>query len=138
MNGDLHQISRDPTTPDFVSQQEILLYLIASPPGGCRIQLNPIGDNCTLHVSGTDRPAAAVHQTTVVAATVRILEPTGNEATSPVILYTRDAGWSFRDAHTHDRGVRYLDLGAHTEAPSPDHESAVEIGSPKALACGVP
>jgi acetyl esterase/lipase len=80
----------------------------------------------------------ATTPTDVAAAQVRIVEPTGDEPTSPVILYARNTGWSFCDAHTHDRGVRYLDLGTHTEARSADHGAAAELGSRPALVCDVP
>jgi acetyl esterase/lipase len=56
----------------------------------------------------------------------------------PVILYTQDTGWTFRDAHTHDHCVRYLDLGAHTATIPPVHSVATEAGFPSALTCGVP
>jgi hypothetical protein len=46
-------------------------------------------------------------------------EPTGDEATFPVILYSLDSGWSFRDAHTHGHCVRPLDVGSHTPNLSP-------------------
>jgi acetyl esterase/lipase len=81
---------------------------------------------------------ATTTTTAVAAAQVRIVEPTGDEPTFPVILYARNTGWSFCDAHTHDRGVRYLDLGTHTEARLADHGAAAELGSPPALVCDVP
>jgi acetyl esterase len=91
MSGNPHRITREPATPDFVSQPEIPRYLTGSPPDG----------DCP-------QPDAA--------PTVWILKPTGHEPTFPVILYNQETGWVFRDAHTHGPGVRYLELGTHTES----------------------
>ena len=137
MYGDPHQVSGGPTTPGFVSEQEILLYLTASPPERGHTQLNWVEGNCTLHISGTDRSSATVHQAIVAVTRVRIHTPTGNEATFPVTLYTQDTGWTFRDVHTHDLCVRLLDLDAHTHVVSPTRVAAVETGSPRDQMRGV-
>ncbi len=137
MYGEPHQISRDPVAPGFVSEQEILLYLTASPPEGRQTQLNWIEGNCTLHISGTDRSSATINQAILAAVKLRILAPTGNEATFPANLYTQDTGWIFRDVHTHGHCVRLLDLGAHTHVVSPARAGAAQTGFSKALSCGV-
>ena len=42
----------------------------------------------------------------------RIVRPKGATGTLPVILYIHGAGWVFGNAHTHDRLVRELAVGA--------------------------
>jgi hypothetical protein len=60
-----------------------------------------------------------------------------DQATFPVLLYSRDTGWMFRDVHTHGYCVRYLDFGAHTTNSSREHGVVTRSGSPDALTCGV-
>src|SRR5690349_17014471 len=43
---------------------------------------------------------------------VRVIKPAGVAGTLPVILYIHGAGWVFGNAHTHDRLVRELAVGA--------------------------
>ncbi|MEU2289146.1 alpha/beta hydrolase, partial [Streptomyces sp. NPDC013178] len=42
----------------------------------------------------------------------RIVKPAGAQGTLPVVLYIHGAGWVFGNAHTHDRLVRELAVGA--------------------------
>jgi acetyl esterase len=42
----------------------------------------------------------------------RIVKPRDATGTLPVVLYIHGAGWVFGDAHTHDRLVRELAVGA--------------------------
>ena len=53
-----------------------------------------------------------VHGGPTGSVPVRIVKPQGTTAALPVILYTHGAGWVFGDAHTHDRLVRDLAVGA--------------------------
>ncbi|MDX2715831.1 alpha/beta hydrolase, partial [Streptomyces stelliscabiei] len=43
----------------------------------------------------------------------RVVRPAGALGTLPVILYIHGAGWVFGNAHTHDRLVRELAVGAN-------------------------
>ena len=113
MYGDPQQIYRGPETPAFVSEQEIL------------------------QISGTDRSSATINRAILAAAKVRILAPTGNEASFPVTLYSQDTGWIFRDVHTHGHCVRLLHLGAHTQVLSSARGAVAQTGFPKARTCGV-
>ncbi len=57
---------------------------------------------------------------------VRIVRPPDAAGTLPVILYVHGAGWVFGDAHTHDRLVRDLALGAHAAVVFPEYDRAPE------------
>ncbi|MGW4367670.1 alpha/beta hydrolase [Nocardia takedensis] len=63
---------------------------------------------------------------------VRIVKPVGAEGPLPVILYTHGAGWVFGDAHTHDRLVRDLAVGAHAAVVFPEYDRSPEARYPVA------
>jgi acetyl esterase/lipase len=57
---------------------------------------------------------------------VRIVRPPDAAGTLPVVLYVHGAGWVFGDAHTHDRLVRDLAVGAHAAVVFPEYDRAPE------------
>ena len=61
---------------------------------------------------------------------VRIVRPVDAAGTLPVILYVHGAGWVFGDAHTHDRLVRDLAVGAHAAVVFPEYDRAPEFQYP--------
>ncbi|MEP9361652.1 alpha/beta hydrolase [Nocardioides sp. CN2-186] len=61
---------------------------------------------------------------------VRIVRPRDAAGTLPVILYVHGAGWVFGDAHTHDRLVRDLAVGAHAAVVFPEYDRAPEYRYP--------
>ncbi|MEV4021078.1 alpha/beta hydrolase [Nonomuraea angiospora] len=65
---------------------------------------------------------------------VRIVRPAGStDQTLPVILYIHGAGWVFGNAHTHDRLVRDLAVGAGAAVVFPEYDRSPEVGYPVAL-----
>jgi acetyl esterase len=64
---------------------------------------------------------------------VRIVRPPDAAGTLPVILYVHGAGWVFGDAHTHDRLVRDLAVGAHAAVVFPEYDRAPEHRYPTQL-----
>ena len=63
---------------------------------------------------------------------VRIVKPHGATETLPVILYTHGAGWVFGDAHTHDRLVQDLAVGANAAVVFPEYDRSPEVHYPVA------
>lgn len=61
---------------------------------------------------------------------VRIVKPKGASGVLPVILYVHGAGWVFGDAHTHDRLVRDLAIGAEAAVVFPEYDRAPEFQYP--------
>lgn len=61
---------------------------------------------------------------------VRIVKPQGATGPLPVILYVHGAGWVFGDAHTHDRLVRDLAVGAEAAVVFPEYDRAPEFQYP--------
>ncbi|WP_371778907.1 alpha/beta hydrolase [Streptosporangium subroseum] len=63
---------------------------------------------------------------------VRIVKPEGTVGTLPVIIYTHGAGWVFGDAHTHDRLVRDLAVGANAAVVFPEYDRSPDVHYPVA------
>ncbi|MEU4652981.1 alpha/beta hydrolase [Streptomyces sp. NPDC023723] len=63
----------------------------------------------------------------------RIVRPAGTEGTLPVILYIHGAGWVFGNAHTHDRLVRELAVGANAAVVFPEYDLSPEARYPVAI-----
>lgn len=67
------------------------------------------------------------------SVSVRIVRPAGVTATLPVILYIHGAGWVFGNAHTHDRLVRELAVGAGAAVVFPEYDLSPEARYPVAI-----
>lgn len=63
----------------------------------------------------------------------RIVTPPGAGAGLPVVVYVHGAGWVFGDAHTHDRLVRDLAIGAHAAVVFPEYDRSPEARFPVAI-----
>ncbi|MFF3905824.1 alpha/beta hydrolase [Streptomyces sp. NPDC001848] len=63
----------------------------------------------------------------------RIVRPAGATGTLPVILYIHGAGWVFGNAHTHDRLVRELAVGASAAVVFPEYDLSPEARYPVAI-----
>ncbi|MFJ9150358.1 alpha/beta hydrolase [Streptomyces sp. NPDC102270] len=63
----------------------------------------------------------------------RIVKPAGATGTLPVILYIHGAGWVFGNAHTHDRLVRELAVGAGAAVVFPEYDLSPEVRYPVAI-----
>ncbi|KOU72187.1 MULTISPECIES: alpha/beta hydrolase [Streptomyces] len=63
----------------------------------------------------------------------RIVRPGGAAGPLPVILYIHGAGWVFGNAHTHDRLVRELAVGAGAAVVFPEYDLSPEARYPVAI-----
>ncbi|MFD8419003.1 alpha/beta hydrolase [Streptomyces sp. NPDC059466] len=64
---------------------------------------------------------------------VRVVRPAGATGTLPVIVYIHGAGWVFGNAHTHDRLVRELAVGARAAVVFPEYDLSPEARYPVAI-----
>jgi acetyl esterase/lipase len=64
---------------------------------------------------------------------VRILRPGKAAGPLPVIVYIHGAGWVFGNAHTHDRLVRELAVGANAAVVFPNYSLSPEAQYPTAI-----
>ncbi|MEV0227035.1 alpha/beta hydrolase [Streptomyces sp. NPDC050704] len=63
----------------------------------------------------------------------RIVRPAGAVGILPVIVYIHGAGWVFGNAHTHDRLVRELAVGAGAAVVFPEYDLSPEARYPVAI-----
>ncbi|NJP88540.1 alpha/beta hydrolase [Nonomuraea sp. FMUSA5-5] len=63
----------------------------------------------------------------------RIVRPAGSTGDLPVIVYIHGAGWVFGNAHTHDRLVRELAVGADAAVVFPEYDRSPEHRYPVAV-----
>ncbi|WP_405885140.1 alpha/beta hydrolase [Streptomyces sp. NBC_01136] len=63
----------------------------------------------------------------------RIVRPAGATGVLPVILYIHGAGWVFGNAHTHDRLVGELAVGAQAAVVFPEYSLSPEVRYPVAI-----
>ncbi|GAB1332750.1 alpha/beta hydrolase [Streptomyces sennicomposti] len=63
----------------------------------------------------------------------RVVKPAEATGTLPVILYIHGAGWVFGNAHTHDRLVRELAVGAAAAVVFPEYDLSPEHRYPVAI-----
>ena len=85
------------------------------------------GDIDKLDVDITDHAVAGGPNGDVA---VRIVRPKGTTGELPVVLYIHGAGWVFGNAHTHDRLVRELAVGAGVAVVFPDYRLSPEVRYP--------
>lgn len=64
---------------------------------------------------------------------VRIVRPLAAQGSLPVIVYLHGAGWVFGNAHTHDRLIRELAVGAHAAVVFPNYSLSPEAKYPTAI-----
>jgi acetyl esterase/lipase len=103
-------------------------------------QLDPAdGRKAVDEVQTTDYPKLEIDEQWVTVpngdSTVkaRIVRPAGSTGPLPVILYIHGAGWVFGNAHTHDRLVRELAVGAGAAVVFPEYSLSPEARYPIAL-----
>ncbi len=84
------------------------------------------------------KPDVDVTDTTVAGGpsgevSIRILRPLGATGPLPVIVYIHGAGWVFGNAHTHDRLIRELAVGANAAVVFPNYSLSPEAKYPTAI-----
>jgi acetyl esterase len=67
------------------------------------------------------------------AVQTRVVRPAGAHGPLPVIIYIHGAGWVFGNAHTHDRLVRELAVGAGAAVVFPEYDLSPESRYPTAI-----
>jgi acetyl esterase/lipase len=111
----------------------------ANPP--YLFDLGPVeGRKAVDEVQSADIPEPAVDEEWITvtggptgSVQARIVKPTGASGTLPVILYIHGAGWVFGNAHTHDRLVRELAVGAGAAVVFPEYDLSPEARYPVAI-----
>ncbi|MEU0053786.1 alpha/beta hydrolase [Streptomyces sp. NPDC006309] len=122
----------EPAAADFVAATAQPPYLFDLPPAEGRKAVDEVQSGAV------DKPPADEEWITVPggptgSVRTRVVRPAGVTGTLPVILYIHGAGWVFGNAHTHDRLVRELAVGARAAVVFPEYDLSPEARYPVAI-----
>jgi acetyl esterase len=122
----------EPEAADFAKATDNPPYLYQLPPAEGRKTVDEV------QAGEIDKPAIDEEWITVEdgptgAVNVRIVKPAGASGTLPVVFYIHGAGWVFGNAHTHDRLVRELAVGAEAAVVFPEFDLSPEAKYPTAI-----
>ncbi|GGW14082.1 esterase [Streptomyces capoamus] len=122
----------EPAAAAFAAATANPPYLFDLPPAEGRKAVDEVQSG------ETDKPAVDEEWITVPggptgSVRARIVKPAGTTGTLPVILYIHGAGWVFGNAHTHDRLVRELAVGARAAVVFPEYALSPEARYPVAI-----
>ncbi|WP_327181743.1 alpha/beta hydrolase [Streptomyces sp. NBC_01334] len=107
-------------------------YLFDLPPAEGRKAVDEVQSG-EIHKPAVDEEWITVSGGPTGSVRARIVKPAGAEGTLPVILYIHGAGWVFGNAHTHDRLVRELAVGAEAAVVFPEYDLSPEARYPVAI-----
>jgi acetyl esterase len=125
-------IQLEPEAQEFVKATANSPYLFDLGPEKGRAAVDEVqsGPVVTLPVEIEDRTIPVGPSGSV---SVRILRPQNAPALLPVIVYLHGAGWVFGNAHTHDRLIRELAVGAQAAVVFPNYSLSPEAQYPTAI-----
>lgn len=132
MAGNPKQIALEPAAQAFVDATSTPPFLYQLPVEEGRTAVDSVQDEAI------DKPEVDEEWVDVAgepsgSVNVRIVRPLGATGSLPVVLYVHGAGWVFGDAHTHDRLVRDLAIGAHAAVVFPEYDRSPETRYPHAI-----
>lgn len=132
MSANPRNISLEPAAQAFVEATSQPPFLYQLPPEEGRKAVDGVQDEPIAKPEADERwitiPGGAVGP-----VKVRIVKPINSTEPLPVILYIHGAGWVFGNAHTHDRLVRDLAIGAHAAVVFPEYDRSPEARYPRAI-----
>lgn len=122
----------EPAAAQFAEDTDTPPFLYQLPPAEGRAAIEQV------HSGEIDKPEIDEEWITVEGGPtetvpVRIVKPAGATGTPPVIFFIHGAGWVFGGAHTHDRLVRELAVGADAAVVFPEYDRAPEAKYPTAI-----
>ncbi|MBT2228988.1 alpha/beta hydrolase [Nonomuraea sp. NEAU-A123] len=122
----------EPAAAAFVQATANPPYLFELPPAEGRKALDEVQSG-EIDKPNVDEEWITVAGGPTGGVRARIVKPAGAEGTLPVILYIHGAGWVFGNAHTHDRLVRELAVGADAAVVFPEYDLSPEARYPVAI-----
>ncbi|MEV0033976.1 alpha/beta hydrolase [Nocardia sp. NPDC050793] len=131
MAGNPLEISLETAAQEFVDATSEPPYLYQLPPEEGRKTVDGVQDS-PIYKPEIHEEWITVEGGPTGSVPVRIVKPQGASGPLPVIVYTHGAGWVFGDAHTHDRLVRDLAVGANAAVVFPEYDRSPEVKYPVA------
>ncbi|MGW5570580.1 alpha/beta hydrolase [Nocardia thailandica] len=131
MSGNPHGLSLEPAAQDFVDATSTPPFLYQLTPEEGRKAVDSVQD-APIAKPEVDEKSLTVPGGPTGSVRVRLVRPKDAAGPLPVIVYTHGAGWVFGDAHTHDRLVRDLAVGADAAVVFPEYDRSPEVRYPVA------
>uniref|UniRef100_UPI001302AC3C alpha/beta hydrolase n=1 Tax=Streptomyces tricolor TaxID=68277 RepID=UPI001302AC3C len=122
----------EPAAAEFAAATANPPYLFDLPPAEGRKAVDEVQSG------EIDKPAVDEEWITVPggptgSVRARIVKPADTTGTLPAVVYIHGAGWVFGNAHTHDRLVRELAVGAQAAVVFPEYDLSPEARYPIAI-----
>ncbi|MDX2389412.1 MULTISPECIES: alpha/beta hydrolase [unclassified Streptomyces] len=122
----------EPAAADFAKATGKPPFLFQIPPAEGRKAVNDVQSG-GIAKPDVDEEWVSVPGGPTGEVKARIVRPAGVSRDLPVVLYIHGAGWVFGNAHTHDRLVRELAVGARAAVVFPEYELSPEHRYPVAI-----
>ncbi len=122
----------EPAAQAFVEATANPPYLFDLPPAEGRKAVDEVQSG-EIGKPETDEEWITVQGGPTGSVRARIVRPADARGTLPVIIYIHGAGWVFGNAHTHDRLVRELAVGAGAAVVFPEYDLSPEARYPVAI-----
>jgi acetyl esterase len=128
MTANPHGLVLEPAAQAFVEATANPPYLYQLPVDEGRKAVDDV------QATEIDKPEVDEHWVTVPGGPpARIVKPVGASGPLPVVVYVHGAGWVFGNAHTHDRLVRDIAIGANAAVVFPEYDRSPEARYPVAI-----
>ncbi|MFD6157149.1 alpha/beta hydrolase [Nocardia sp. NPDC060256] len=131
MTGNPHGVALEPAAQEFVDATSTPPFLYQLAPEEGRKAVDSVQDT-PIYKPEIDEEWITVEGGPTGSVRARIVKPQNVTEPLPVIVYTHGAGWVFGDAHTHDRLVRDLAVGAHAAVVFPEYDRSPDVHYPVA------
>ncbi len=125
-------ISLEPAAEKFCQDTAKPPFLFDLGPEKGRATVDEV-QSSTIPLPAVETVDIKVAQSAGGMVSVRIIRPTQAAKSLPTVLYLHGAGWVFGNAHTHDRLVRELAIGANAAVVFPEYSLSPEARYPTAL-----
>ncbi|WP_350348979.1 alpha/beta hydrolase [Agromyces sp. G08B096] len=132
MDANPHRIALEPAAQAFVEATATPPFLFELPPAEGRAAVDEV-QSSEIAKPAVDEDWIEVEGGPTGRVPARIVRPAGTTGALPVIVYTHGAGWVFGNAHTHDRLVRDLAIGANAAVVFPEYDRSPEARFPVAI-----
>ncbi|MFE9136591.1 alpha/beta hydrolase [Streptomyces sp. NPDC007355] len=128
-----HRPILEPAAQAFADATAQPPYLYQIPVAEGRKAVDGVQSGEGVPLPEVDEEWITVHGGPTGDVRARIVRPRGVTGPLPVILYIHGAGWVFGNAHTHDRLVRELAVGAGAAVVFPEYDLSPEARYPVAV-----
>lgn len=122
----------EPAAAEFAAATANRPFLFELPPAEGRKAVDEVQSG-EIAMPDVDEEWVTVQGGPTGTVRTRVVKPVGGVGTLPVVLYIHGAGWVFGNAHTHDRLVRELAVGAGAAVVFPEYDLSPEARYPVAV-----